>query len=412
MSKANQTPQQAQTSTVYKSLIGPDPTDDIQMPERSSQAGVIVDATQNAAARATKTESPERTALVYLVDGTSQTRDNRSWWEKMLGRAQSATNSSLVRGLNISDTSNFYYPKVCNPIDQVKYLYPLFDAPGRFGQIPAGSVVKVEYYDNYRRNIGLGGLLFPTGKIIEIIEPGLGVNNLCEFLKGTCIPPRPNPDGSATTSVQAACSNVGTLPFEKTLPPQHRTGANPSRGIVYPSHPLTGNPLPPETLPATTPQETRALLKKLGINSAMKASRTVMGETRGHKGADFVYGDGSKTATSPVKAVLDGNVYAIGTQKDAAGVVTGWGNWIILDHRPYYVTDDANGNTTDGPIFTVYAHLKDPFTRAARNILVKRGQKVSAGQQIAIGNSTGKSTGGHLHLEIVMERSFKGTPRS
>ena len=80
-----------------------------------------------------------------------------------------------VRGLNISDTSNYYYPKLCTPNDQIKYLYPLFEAESAMisdDGLPAGSVVKVEYQDNYRRNIGMGGLLTPTGKVIEIISLG------------------------------------------------------------------------------------------------------------------------------------------------------------------------------------------------------------------------------------------------
>lgn len=51
-----------------------------------------------------------------------------------------------------------------------------------------------------------------------------------------------------------------------------------------------------------------------------------------------------------------------------------------------------------GDWWTRYAHCQA--------LLVKKGQSVRAGQTIALGNSTGNSTGPHLHLEIKYKGSF------
>ncbi|MDO4394294.1 MAG: M23 family metallopeptidase, partial [Bacillota bacterium] len=55
-----------------------------------------------------------------------------------------------------------------------------------------------------------------------------------------------------------------------------------------------------------------------------------------------------------------------------------YGNYVVIDHG--------------GGIATLYGH--------SRKLLVKRGQKVSKGQKIALVGTTGSSTGNHLHFEV------------
>ena len=63
---------------------------------------------------------------------------------------------------------------------------------------------------------------------------------------------------------------------------------------------------------------------------------------------------------------------------DFAGVQNGFGNVIFIDHKA--------GHTT------VYAHLS--------RINVKRGERISQGQNIGAVGSTGWATGPHLHFEF------------
>jgi murein DD-endopeptidase MepM/ murein hydrolase activator NlpD len=85
---------------------------------------------------------------------------------------------------------------------------------------------------------------------------------------------------------------------------------------------------------------------------------------RAHKGIDLV---GNRT----IKAADAGVV-------TFAGVQSGYGNVVIVDHRNGYET--------------YYGHLS--------KISVSRGQKLEQGAQIGIMGNTGRSTGTHLHFEI------------
>jgi len=91
-----------------------------------------------------------------------------------------------------------------------------------------------------------------------------------------------------------------------------------------------------------------------------------------HWGLDF----GVPTGT-PVHAVSDGKIERLKPQTDINGKVIGYGLYIVVRH-------------TDGSA-SLYAHLSSTN--------VKLGDLVSANQQIAISDNSGKSTGPHLHFE-------------
>lgn len=85
-----------------------------------------------------------------------------------------------------------------------------------------------------------------------------------------------------------------------------------------------------------------------------------------HGGIDLAAPGGS-----PILACADGIVVV-------AEYHYSWGNHVRINHG--------------GNMYTLYAH--------ASKLLVKKGDKVKAGQQIAKIGTTGSSTGNHLHLEV------------
>jgi murein DD-endopeptidase MepM/ murein hydrolase activator NlpD len=98
-----------------------------------------------------------------------------------------------------------------------------------------------------------------------------------------------------------------------------------------------------------------------------------------HTGIDFAAPIGT-----PVTAASDGFVEAAGTQVDALGIPTGFGNYIKL----------AVGNREE----QIYGHLS--------SIYVAPNHVIKAGKIIGTVGSTGSSTGPHLHFEV----RFGGVP--
>ena len=91
-----------------------------------------------------------------------------------------------------------------------------------------------------------------------------------------------------------------------------------------------------------------------------------------HKGVDLASNKGNK-----IKTMAEGRV-------TRAGNASGYGKLVEIDH--------GNGFKTK------YAHMN--------KIYVKRGQMVAQGEAIGEVGSTGRSTGPHLHYEVL----YDGTP--
>ena len=104
-----------------------------------------------------------------------------------------------------------------------------------------------------------------------------------------------------------------------------------------------------------------------------KRKHPILGYTRMHKGVDFAAPRGT-----PVYAAGHGTVVY-------AGRKGGYGNYIKLRHNGTYET--------------AYAHLKG-FARG-----VSKGKRVEQGQVIGYVGTTGRSTGPHLHYEVMMSNN-------
>jgi murein DD-endopeptidase MepM/ murein hydrolase activator NlpD len=70
-----------------------------------------------------------------------------------------------------------------------------------------------------------------------------------------------------------------------------------------------------------------------------------------------------------------------GTVTTAGWNAGGYGNYVVINH--------GNGYQT------LYAHM------VTNSVVVKAGQKVNQGQKIGVMGSTGRSTGTHLHFEVI-----------
>ncbi len=123
-------------------------------------------------------------------------------------------------------------------------------------------------------------------------------------------------------------------------------------------------------------QSARKAIMKTPINGAKLSSgfglrkHPIKGFSAIHKGVDFAAPSGT-----PIFAAGDGVL-------EKVGWINGYGKYILIRHNSTYKT--------------AYAHLK----AWARGI--RRGVRVSQGQTIGYVGSTGRSTGPHLHYEILI----------
>jgi murein DD-endopeptidase len=109
------------------------------------------------------------------------------------------------------------------------------------------------------------------------------------------------------------------------------------------------------------------------MSSSFNPRRThpVTGRVSPHRGTDWAMPVGT-----PVQAPADGRVEKVGNHPVA-------GRYLVVRH--------------DNGYRTRYLHLSRP--------LVNRGDRVSMGERIALSGNTGRSTGPHLHYEVIVDNA-------
>lgn len=130
---------------------------------------------------------------------------------------------------------------------------------------------------------------------------------------------------------------------------------------------LMNRNLQAQVIPAGRPIESGWISSHFGLRTD-----PFRGHQEHHGGIDFAAKEGS-----PIKAVASGVV-------TFAGERSGYGILVEINH--------GNGNSTR------YGHCKE--------ILVAVGDLVKKGQEVALVGSTGRSTGPHVHFEVVRNGSI------
>ncbi len=194
--------------------------------------------------------------------------------------------------------------------------------------------------------------------------------------------PAGNGQQPGASGAGAPGAGAGTVTSPSSPPPSSTPPSNPPTAAGSP-----GTPAPPTSAPATTfrfeawPSEYRVITQAFGVNPQNYKPFGLPG----HEGLDIKAPTGSK-----VFCVAPGQVKLI-TLVSPDPKKPAYGNHVRVLHADGYET--------------IYAHLQ--------SIAVEMGQTVAAGQLLGLADSTGNSTGAHLHLTLKHHgESFDGYPSS
>lgn len=249
-------------------------------------------------------------------------------------------------------------------------FYRIVSNPSGF-EIGHGSEVEIvlknprmQYSTN--PNIPSGTIVSVTSQLPQNLN---GVN-------GNCNPRRPEGDGSQT--VEDSCNVPRRGPKSRNFislpaPP-------PTSQIVYPTNPVSVVGADQAIAANGTQILSKDDFFRKFVTSGIGARNTgLAGASTNHAGVDL-----KAPLGAPFYAALDGEVVRVRLQGSPSTKV-GFGWYVVIRHDDYVTS-------YGGPFYTLYAHMNRP--------IVRKGNKVSKGQQIGTSGNTGKSTGPHLHFEV------------
>jgi murein DD-endopeptidase MepM/ murein hydrolase activator NlpD len=345
-----------------------------------------------------------------------------NWIQKQAGQTQPdpATTSNVITCRIFAgcdgkpDATHAMIPApVLGQEDNMNVLLSNFDLPAGAPSPNPGDWVQVELYtppSQIPLYKSLGGSNEPDGKIITSQgtteagainsrpQPGSS-KGVYKARSGCDDSPRPNrPSGGRRSLVPPACAQAWGK--KSTDLPTTTKG-------VYPINPVTKvkskDPLPEKSSQLKIPRTATTGMTLSDQADYGPRVHPVTQKASYHPGVDFNRGNtGVDVSAAPLYAVLDGKVSATGNSAT-------WGKFVILQHGPYYDIVDGGGRTLKGTaLYTIYAHLDRPT--------VRKGHPVKQGAQVAVSDNTGRSTGPHLHFEVIWTKSrftgFNSAPRT
>ena len=373
---------------------------------------------KRSAANSTLPKGQNTIKWAQITYAPPEAKDTRTWWQKLTGIEQAADTRRLVKARIFanaegrSDDTHAMIPPSTDENDNMCFMESYFEVPPGFNasDLKRDMIVQVDLFNTseapplYR---GLSGVAEADGRIVGTsIGEGGGINMpVPTGRSGPYMPrgcegdePRPlRPSGGRRSIVSKQCAQKWKK--KSTDLPTTVEGE-------FPRNPVTAAPASTNTLLPTSEevQEANRTGKELPdkYNEGMfKLALTdqsdygprvhpVTGKASYHPGIDFnARNSGIDFSAAPIYAVLDGKVVATGNSAT-------WGRFIIIQHGPYYDISAPKSTLQGAAIYTIYAHL--------RRATVLSGRGVKAGQQIAISDNSGRSTGPHLHFEVIYSK--------
>lgn len=332
------------------------------------------------------------------TDG-SETRDHQQ-------RAADSEQGAQVLGRPFSDSTYACIPTLPVADGESNIWIPRWDCPKQWIQMAKpGSWARVSLYtpsSHAPKFSCLGGSTDPEGIVIEIVEAGAidapqsqspvkrSSSEQTKFRKA-CEVPRTGaelkrPNGGRKSAVKPKCALAWNRRTED-LPNLNDPGGE------YPMHPATK-----KFATSTKPFEDSLIRPLTEQADYGPRIHPVTKKASYHPGVDFNTGNSGPINGKACYAALSGEVAT-------SGVNATWGVFIILRHGPFYnlvssenysASSKKYKRTLKGTqLFTIYCHLDQSGTK------VRGGQRVERGEQIAVFDNTGRSTGPHLHFEVI-----------
>ena len=330
--------------------------------------------------------------------------DNRSFWEWLTGQPRPANALPPVQVNIFSDPTHCLIPAIQDKTDPLNEIQPTFDVPDGV-KLTAGDEVEVMLYNPENQFQCLGGNNIPAGKILSFKSSEAAPN----AERGAACKPVPlgtagrtADDNGRKSTIAAGCAEAWGK--KSTDLPATTEGD-------YPMNPVTGKSAQPGKK-GKPPKPLELKLSKQADYGPRIHPKTKKHSY--HPGIDFNKGNsGVNMKAAKLYAALDGVVDLIGVSKT-------WGNYVIIAHGPYYDVVEGTRVIPNAGLYTIYCHLntKKVNGRKVPLTMKKVGQGIKKGEQIAVSDNTGRSTGPHLHFEVVWtgegkwRRNFNTLPRT